>query len=198
MLADGYHDVPLGKLATVVTYLEMRARAKTRAVPAPDGWKLSRIPSPSCDWYRSIFTDVGANWLWFSRLQLDDTALGALLSDPDVHVYTLQKDGTDGALMELSFRETGQCELSYFGLAAPLIGTGAGRFLMNAAIDTAWRADITRLHLQTCTLDSPQALGFYRRTGFVPTHQKVQIVDDPRLKLGFDKALAPHIPIFAP
>ena len=32
MLTDGYHDVPLGKLAMVVTHLEMREAAPLRDV----------------------------------------------------------------------------------------------------------------------------------------------------------------------
>lgn len=198
MLTDGYHDVPLGKVATVVTHLEMRSRPEPRAVPQPEGWMLKRIQSPSCDWYRPIFTAVGADWLWYSRMKMDAAQLDAILSDPDVHIYTLHKDGTDGALLELNFRTKGECELAFFGLTAPLIGTGAGRFLMNAAIDAAWSTQITRLHLQTCTLDSPQALGFYRRSGFVPTHQRIEIADDPRVTFNYDRSLAPHVPIFNP
>ncbi|WP_299555330.1 GNAT family N-acetyltransferase [uncultured Tateyamaria sp.] len=198
MLADGYHPVPKGKVATVVTQLEMRSRAETRDVPHPEGWILKRIQSPTQDWYRSVFSAVGANWLWFGRMKMEDAELDAILTNPGVHVYTLQKDGTDGALLELDFRTDGECELAYFGLTAPLIGTGAGRFLMNTAIDTAWSADITRFHVHTCTLDSPQALGFYRRSGFVPIRQKIEIADDPRITFGYDRALAPHVPIFDP
>lgn len=198
MLSDGYHDVPRGKVATVVTLLEMHSKPETRDVPAPEGWTLARIPAPTLDQYRSVYTAVGANWLWFSRLRMEDAKLEAILTDPHVHVFTLQKDGTDGALLELDFRTPGACELAHFGLTAPLIGTGAGRFLMNAAIDTAWAGDITRFHVHTCTLDSPQALGFYRRSGFVPARQQIEIADDPRLEVGHDRALAPHVPIFDP
>ncbi|MEM8654229.1 MAG: GNAT family N-acetyltransferase [Pseudomonadota bacterium] len=196
MLSDGYHEVPKGKIATVVTNLEMRARPETRDVPTPEGWTLTRIQTPTTDWYRALFAAVGADWLWFGRLKLPEAELDAILSNPKVHVYTLQKDGMDGALLELDFRTDKECELAYFGLTAPLIGTGAGRFLMNAAIDAAWSADITRFHVFTCTLDSPQALGFYRRSGFVPIRQKVEVADDPRLTFGFDRGLAPHVPIF--
>ena len=198
MLTDGYHDVPRGKVATVVTHLEMRARPETRDVPAPDGWMLTRIQSPTRDWYRALFAAVGADWLWFSRLRMNDADLDAILTDPGVHVYALQKDGTDGALLELDFRTKGECELAFFGLTSPLIGTGAGRYLMNAAIDAAWSAPIERFHVHTCTLDSPQALGFYQRSGFVPMRQQIEIADDPRITFGFDRSLASHVPIFDP
>ncbi|WP_299046870.1 GNAT family N-acetyltransferase [uncultured Tateyamaria sp.] len=198
MLRDGLHDIPPGKVAMVVTHLEMTRPAPTRAVPVPDGWMLTRIQSPTRAWYRSVFTAVGSDWLWYGRMTMPDADLDAILSDPDVHVYTLQRDGADGALLELDFRGKGACELAYFGVTAPLIGTGAGRYLMNMAIDLAWSADISRFHVHTCTIDSPQALGFYQRSGFVPVRQQIEIADDPRIAHGYDRGLAPHIPVFDP
>ena len=195
-LSDGMHDVPPGKVATVVTHLEMRRRPAPRPVPPPEGWSLVLHDRPAVTWYRDVFRAVGQDWLWFGRTIIDDDALTAIIHDPKVHVLTLHKDGVDGGLLELDFREPGQCELAYFGLTPGLIGTGAGRYLMNAAIDRAWSAAITRFHVHTCTLDSPQALAFYRRSGFVPIRQQIEIADDPRLVHGYDRSLAPHVPIF--
>ncbi|WP_415922152.1 GNAT family N-acetyltransferase [Tateyamaria sp. SN6-1] len=196
MLSDGYHGVPRGKVATIVTDLEMRAKADTRPVTPPAGWDLVRHTAPTLSWYRALFQAVGQDWLWFGRMIMDDDTLQAIITDPKVHVYTLQRDGVDGGLLELDFREPGQCELAYFGLTRPLIGSGAGRYLMNNAIDLAWAQAITRFHLHTCTLDSPQAMAFYRRSGFVPVSQKVEIADDPRIAHGYDRRLGPHVPIY--
>lgn len=195
-LTDGYHDVPAGKVATVVTHLEMRERAALRPVPAPQGWRLRRVETPGLAWYRTLFHDVGSDWLWFSRVVMEDTALQAILSDPLVCIWTLSKGGIDAALLELDFRQAGACELAYFGLAPALIGTGAGRYLMNAAIENAWAEPISRFHVHTCTLDSPAALPFYIRSGFSPFRQQIEIADDPRATglIGRDKAK--HVPIF--
>lgn len=114
MLKDGYHDVPKGKVATVVTQLEMRKRAQTRDVPQPDDWRLTRIQSPTVPWYRALYMSVGADWLWFGRMKLPDADIDKVLSHPGVHIYTLQKDGTDGALLELDFRTNGECEPGLF------------------------------------------------------------------------------------
>lgn len=196
MLADGYHDVPPGKVATVVTMLEMTQRAEIRPVPAPPGWTLTRIKQPRRDWYRALFRRIGQDWLWFGRTLLSDAELDAILHDPRVHIYTLRKADQDCALLELDFRVPGECELAYFGLGADLIGSGAGRFLMNTAITKAWESDITRFHVHTCTLDSPRALAFYQRSGFVPIAQKIEIADDPRIAHGYPRELGPHVPIF--
>ena len=195
MLGDGYHDVPAGKLAMVVTHLEMHSPAPVRDVPLPEGIALRQV-TPTLDWYRDIFQRVGSQeWLWFGRLKMSDAELIAILNDPDVAFYTLSKDGQDEALLELDFRQKGECELAYFGLTPALIGAGAGRYLMNHAIATAWSKPIKRFHVHTCTIDSPQALAFYIRSGFTPYKRQIEVADDPRLTGMLGRDAGPNVPI---
>ncbi len=189
-LADGFHDVPPGKLAMVVTYLEMTA-PQLRGVPCPDDVTFGPL-EPDIDAYRDLFRRVGEDWLWFGRLGLDDDTLRAILKHPRVELYTLRKDGQAEALLELDFREDGACELAYFGLTSDLIGAGAGAFLMDRAIERAFDGGAMRFHLHTCTIDSPQALGFYIRSGFTPTKRAVEIANDPR-RLGIYPAKAGQV-----
>ncbi|MGB7242710.1 MAG: GNAT family N-acetyltransferase [Sulfitobacter sp.] len=198
MLSDGYHDIPAGKVAMIVTHLEMRSPAFMRPIPLPEGVTLHRF-DPDFDAYRDLYTRVGAlEWLWFSRLELSRDALMSTLRDPLVEIYTLRKDGRNEALLELDFRAQGSCELAFFGLTPALIGTGCGRLLMNEAITRAWAKPITRFHVHTCTIDSPQALSFYRRSGFTAIRQQVEIANDPRLFSDLPETAGPHVPIFRP
>ncbi len=194
MLSDGYHDVPAGKLAMVVTHLEMLSPPALRDVALPDDVSFRQV-TPTVDWYRDVFSRVGSDWLWYGRLKLSDNALGAIIEDPKVQVFTLTRDGVDEALLELDFRQDGACELAYFGLTPALIGTGAGRYLMTEAITRAWVPDVTRFHVHTCTIDSPQALEFYKRSGFSAYKRQIEIDDDPRLIGVLPKDTAAHIPI---
>ena len=66
---------------------------------------------------------------------------------------------------------------------------------MDRAIELAFQGGIDRFHLHTCSIDSPGALGFYLRSGFRAVRRSIEIADDPRLKHGYDRALAPHVPI---
>ena len=194
MLPDGYSDVPQGKLAAVVTHLQMFARPAPRAAASP-GAELVAHAEPDPEWYRALFTRIGRDWLWFSRLGMDDAALRAILHDPQVAVFSLRRAGEDLGLLELDFRIAGECELAYFGLAAELQGQGAGRWLMEEALTRAWAAPITRLHVHTCTLDSPAALAFYIRSGFTPYRRQVEIADDPRLTGDLPREAAPQVPV---
>jgi GNAT superfamily N-acetyltransferase len=194
MLVDGFHDVPAGKIAMVVTHLEMHAPADIHDVSPPQGVTFEAV-EPDITWYRDIFDRVGSEWLWFGRRLLDDATLSGIITDPNVSIWTLQKGGRAEALLELDFRKDGECELAYFGLTASLIGTGAGRYLMTQAIKEAWARPIRRFHVHTCTIDSHQALNFYVRSGFVPYKRQIEIADDPRLTGLVDKANGSHIPI---
>ena len=133
ILPDGYSDVPAGKIAAVVTHLEMTAPPARRDDP-PGVWSLRKIDTPALDWYRDIFRRVGEDWLWFSRARMSDADLAAIIHAPGIEIYALEVDDRDEGLLELDFRQPGQCELVYFGVTSGLIGTGAARLLMNLSL----------------------------------------------------------------
>ncbi|MGH6726907.1 MAG: GNAT family N-acetyltransferase [Pseudolabrys sp.] len=194
-LDDGYADVPAGKLASVVTLLEMTARVALRPQPGAIVWQLRRVERPDANWYRQLFRHVGEHWLWFSRLRMRDAELSAIIHHPQVEIYALVHAGADEGLLELDFRRGGECELAFFGLAPALLGRGAGRWLMNRAIEKAWSQPIRRFSTHTCTLDHPHALDFYIRSGFTPHRRQIEIADDPRLDGTLARTAAPHVPI---
>ena len=198
ILPDGYIDVPAGKQAAVVTSLQMMARPERRPERRTDDWALRRVERPALDWYRDLFRRVGQDWLWFSRAAMPDDALARILESPDVELYALEAEGIAEGMLELDFRTPGECELAFFGLTAAVQGTGAGRWLMNRALERAWARPIRRLWVHTCTFDHPAALAFYMRSGFVPYRQQIEIADDPRLTGALPRQAAPHIPIIEP
>ncbi|MBW6417694.1 GNAT family N-acetyltransferase [Celeribacter sp. PS-C1] len=193
-LEDGIHELPSGKLAAIVTYLEMFARPEPRPAPEQPGLELVRHEAPDHEWYRALYRRVGEDWLWFSRMYMADEALAAILTHPDVEVYSVRKDGTDLGLLELDFRDPDNTELAFFGLDDSLIGGGTGRWLMEHALDKAFSRPIKRFFVHTCTLDSPQAVGFYIRSGFTPYGRAIEVMDDPRMNGPLAETAAPQIP----
>jgi GNAT superfamily N-acetyltransferase len=192
---DGYHELAPGKIASVVTYLEMTACPDPRPVPDMPGLRLHRVERPDIAWYRDLYCRVGADWLWFSRLVMPDDEVRAAISDPRVEVYALAHEGRDEGLLELDLREPPDVELAYFGLAPAMVGKGAGRWLMARAIDLAWRHAPRRFWVHTCSLDHPSALGFYLRSGFRAYKRAVEVADDPRLIGLAPPASAPSLPV---
>jgi len=198
----GLIPVKPGEVATIVTSLEMLERPRPRPLPESP-LRLIRWEAPSPEKYRALFRRVGEPWLWFSRLVMEETRLTAIIHDPDIEIYAVADPrGIEIGLLELDFRTATQgaatCELSYFGLVPELTGQGHGRWLMAQALLRAWRRDVTRVWVHTCTLDHPSALGFYRASGFMPFRRAVETFADPRLTGHLPRAVAPHVPLLDP
>jgi len=191
-----YEPVADGELAAVVTYLEMHERPRAELPPSP--LSLERIENPSPDRYRGLFQLVGAPWLWFSRLTMPDDKLAAIIQHPDVELYAVVDEaGRDAGMLELDYRESGQCELAFIGLVPDLAGQGHGKWLLAEAVNRAWREGVDRVHVHTCTLDHPAALSAYRRAGFTPYKRAVERFPDPRLSGILPKDCASQVPFLA-
>ncbi|GAA4721160.1 GNAT family N-acetyltransferase [Sphingomonas lutea] len=185
--------VPDGELAAIVTHLEMR---QASAAPMPEGTlRLSRVAQPTPDQYRAIFRKVGARWLWFSRLVMDDARLESIITSPAVELYEVTAVEAVVGMLELDFRNAGECELAFVGLVPELSGQGHGRWLLARALDLAWRDSITRVHVHTCTLDHPAALPAYLRAGFKAVRREVEHFPDPRLAGILPADCAPQVPL---
>ncbi len=181
LIVDGYTDLPSGKIASVVTYLEMLSPPQTPPVPPRANWNLRRHTNPDLTWYRRLFRAVGEEWLWFSRLQMTDAALRAIVHDAAVDVFSFEVDGVEKGILEVDRREMPDIEIAFIGLMPDAIGIGAGKYLLDQAIRIAWSHNPRRLCVHTCTLDHPRALGMYRSAGFIPYRRAIEIADDPRL-----------------
>ena len=192
---NGYTDVPPGKVASVVTMLEMTAPPHPLPERSVGGLTLEREMAPDPVWYRDLFRRVGEDWLWFSRLSMGDAALAAILRHPEVEVLVLRKDGVEAGYIELDGRVPGEVELAFVGLVPEMVGSGAGRFMMNRALARAWARRPRRVHVHTCTHDRQGALTLYVKAGFRPYASALEIVDDPRLAGLLPRGAAPHVPV---
>ena len=194
-MLDGYYDLPPGKIAAVVTYLEMRTPPPVSPTPATSEFAVRRVLRPDLDWYRELYRRIGEPWLWFSRLRMSDDELRAILHDPAVDVFALSDAGADHGLLEFDRRCFPEIELSFFGVTPGLIGRGAGRALLQHCLPLAWEQQPKRVWLHTCTSDHPGALAFYRKAGFLPYKRALEIADDPRITGALPRTAAPHVPI---
>jgi GNAT superfamily N-acetyltransferase len=189
-----YDPLPAGELAAIVTYLEMRTPPEHSVPPSP--LSLDRVEVPQPEHYRDLFRLIGGPWLWFSRLILDDAHLAAIVQHPKVELYAVKDEqGREVGMIELDFREAGECELAFIGLVPELSGKGHGRWLLAEAVRRAWREGVDRVHVHTCSLDHPAALSAYRRAGFIPYKRAIERFPDPRLLGILPRDCAPQIPL---
>lgn len=184
-------DVTGGHVAAVVTFLEMTERPRPLAIPESP-LRLDHWTAVDPDRYRRLFRRVGAKWLWFSRLAMDDATLMANVAE--VHAV-LDPAGEEAGLIELDFRNPGECLIRFLGLVPELAGQGHGRWLFARTLDLAWRTDVERVRVHTCTLDHPAALPAYLRAGFRACSRAFESFPDPRLAGLLPRDCAPQVPL---
>ena len=129
--------MPSSRAARLISEVGRLSRIISRilSLRSSSSWiALRRVEHPDLSWFRDLYRRVGEEWLWFSRARMSDAELAAIIQAPGVEIHALVHDGRDEGLLELDFRQHGQCELVFFGVTANLIGTGAARFLMKSAL----------------------------------------------------------------
>ena len=185
------------EVAAIVTTLGMMSRPPLRPMPAAP-LRLVAWPAPTPAAYRLLFERVGAPWLWYSRLVMDDAQLLATLARPTTRVFAvLDPRGIEVGLLELESQEEAIVDIAYFALVPEWTGKGHGRWLMAQAMALAWGPGVTALRVRTCTLDHPSALNFYRAQGFTATTRTIETFPDPRVLGVLRPDAAPHVPCLA-
>ncbi|HEX8379569.1 MAG TPA: GNAT family N-acetyltransferase [Allosphingosinicella sp.] len=182
--------IPEGHVGAVVTYLEMAARPKPRPLPASP-LRLERWRSPEPARYRLLFERVGARWLWYSRLLMDDDRLRREMGE--VHAV-VDRSGIEVGIVELDFGSPGSCLIRFLGLVPELAGKGHGAWLLAQTLALAWRPQVKRVAVNTCTLDHPAALKAYVNAGFTAVKRAFESFPDPRLQGLLPAGAAPQVP----
>ena len=153
-----------------VSYLEMDTAPAGSGPPAPSGFLLRQKQDPAVAEFRRLYDGVGADYAWTDMHSVPSGELAAFVRNPLVEFYVLtDPEDREAGFFQLDFRRRdadGTVEIAYFGLLPAYRGRGIGTWLLDQAIRKAWREDVARLDVNTCTLDHPAALRNYLRAGF--------------------------------
>ncbi len=163
-----------------VTYLEMTARPAAPIPHMPIGLSLALIAAkgPPVGYFLYLYSAVGADYEWTDWLDATQQQQEAFLADPKVELFTLMVEGWPGGFFILDTRDPGTnqghtCDLAYLGLAPQAIGRGLSKWFLASATHMGWdRPGVTRMTINTSTLDHPRALVLYQRMGFIPVRRE--------------------------
>ncbi|WP_202869031.1 GNAT family N-acetyltransferase [Kribbella antibiotica] len=159
---------------SVLTYLEMHSPAEL--IPAKEQpVEIRAVEEVSPEFARYFYTAVGGHWHWFGKLGWNWDQWVEWLSRPGFETYVPWVGGVPAGYIAL--RGVGsEVEIENFGLLKGFIGRGLGGHLLTAGIRQAWTLDqrhedvapITRVWVNTNTLDGPAALANYQARGLTP------------------------------
>lgn len=193
MHQNGYVQLPPGKLANAVTWLEVLAPAPS-GLAAPDGLALRRLGPRDAELFQTLYRDIGQDWLWAGLIDKSAGDIALRLSRPDILSFVAETAGRPVGMLDLEVSGSG-AEVMYFGFLPSWTGRGAGAWLMDEAKRLSQAAGQRRLWLHTCNFDHPRAVAFYRRQGFTVYATGYEIMDDPRALGLLPRDAAPHVPM---
>jgi GNAT superfamily N-acetyltransferase len=162
------HPIPIGRVPSVITWLELLAPPRRPPLQPPlGGTEIVRALAPTVHFYRYLYNTVGAPWLWNRRQLMDDATLETLIQAPTTDLRVLWVHGVPAGYVELDMAELPDVTIAFFGLVPEFTGKGLGPFLLDWAVRHAFAKGAERLELNTCDLDHPKALATYEAAGFV-------------------------------
>ena len=175
MQRDGWTQVSVRR-----THLELSARGRLRPARLPaDQVDLAPFRPITPAEYLELYTLVGELWLWRDRLVWSRDELERYLALPNVHIWTARVRGATAGYFELRQNADHAVEVMYFGLAPAFIGRGIGGWLLTRAVEEAFALGASRVVLNTCTLDAPQALPNYLARGFTIMSEDQYLLEVP-------------------
>jgi GNAT superfamily N-acetyltransferase len=163
-----------------IRYLEMTApgdlipkRLSDRAVA------VRRVPRPMPELNRFFYAAVGGDYFWLERRPWTLAQWADWAGHAELETWVLSVDGIPAGYSELERQPGGEVEIRYFGLLPAFTGRGLGAHLLTESVERAWAMGASRVILNTCNLDHPQALRNYLARGFREYRTEVQRKEVP-------------------
>jgi hypothetical protein len=166
------------RIPMTVTFLEMTAKPAALPPPSPRGrHAILRAEKPPPHFYRYLYDTIGEKYFWVDRRKISAEKLIEIIHAPTNYLYVLYTDGNPSGMAEMDLKPDGTANIAYFGLMPEAQGRHLSFFFLYHSCMNAWAHPISRLTVNTCTLDSPRALPLYQRLGFVPYAREERFVE---------------------
>jgi GNAT superfamily N-acetyltransferase len=141
---------------------------------------------------RFLYDYVGGDWRWIDRRVWPAQQWHDYAANDNLRTFVAYQQGSLAGYYELQQQEGGKgsgpptqksalgnpsqtrndafggpsVEIRIFGLTPPFVGRGYGGPLLDSAIENAFAWGARRVWVHTCSLDHPNALNNYLKSGF--------------------------------
>lgn len=161
--------------------LEMSSPTQLRpkeAIPPDFEIRRAHIPLPDLNWF--LHRIVGARWRWGGRERWGQREWHDYATRGELETWIAYVSGTIAGYYELEQQQDGSIRIMCFGLREPFIGKGYGGYFLTHAVRRCWELGATRVWLNTCSRDHPNALRNYLARGFrIAAEQELQDTAEP-------------------
>lgn len=150
--------------AVTVIFLEMHEATDLPHILENTSFEL--LPKPiDVNEYRKYYYGVGEKYFWLDRMVMPDEELSQKINAANVDIYIFKVNNEAAGYIEF-IKEEKFVEILYFGLLPGFIGKGYGKYFLQWVTAKAWSYQPGWIQLNTCTLDHPNALSTYKKSGF--------------------------------
>ena len=167
---------------TVITYVEMLSPQELKPKRSDDPrFRIERMTVPQWRFNRFLYGFIGEGWNWTDKNVWSDEQWRAYVESPNLQTFVAYYDGSIAGYFEIERQPDNSVEITYLGLVSAFIGRGFGGALVTRAVEEAWKLNVSRVWLHTCTLDHPAALNNYLARGFTifKTENKLETLQLP-------------------
>lgn len=151
-----------------VSWLELDTQPiKKLQIPNGEEIFLVRATEIPLWFFFAMYDAVGKNYLWEDMHLVPESETKQFLNDEQVCMFTMIRQGWPQGFFMHDTRVRGICEISYLGLVEAAIGKGLGGWLLDQAVTIGWQVNgVTKITVNTCTLDHANAMPLYLGRGF--------------------------------
>jgi len=148
-------------------YLEMNSIQELNQGSKPSGdYTLNLLNPINFQLNKFFYKNIGNKHKWVDRLIWTEEKWIEYLSSKNVKTYVLKYKKDLVGFFELIYhQEKKETEIAYFGILEEYQNKKLGSYLLSEAIKKAFKGNIDRVWVHTCSLDHKNALNNYIARG---------------------------------
>ena len=148
-------------------YLEINSIEDLNQGPKPsDDYSLNLLDPVNFQLNKFFYKNIGNKHKWVDRLIWNEEKWIAYLSSDKVKTYIFKRNDDLVGFFELIFHlNRKETEIAYFGILEEYQNKKLGSYLLSEAIKKAFKGNINRVWVHTCSLDHKNALNNYIARG---------------------------------
>ena len=148
-------------------YLEMNSIQELNQGSKPsDDYTLNLLNPINFQLNKFFYKNIGNKHKWVDRLIWTEEKWIEYLSSKNVKTYVLKYKKDLVGFFELIYhQEKKETEIAYFGILEEYQNKKLGSYLLSEAIKKAFKGNINRVWVHTCSLDHKNALNNYIARG---------------------------------
>ena len=148
-------------------YLEINSLDNLNEGTKPSGdYSLNLLRPINFQLNKFFYKNIGKKHKWIDRLIWNEEKWIAYLSSDKVKTYIFKHNDDLVGFFELIFHlNRKETEIAYFGILEEYQNKKLGSYLLSEAIKKAFKGNINRVWVHTCSLDHKNALNNYIARG---------------------------------